>query len=61
MGDSTLDKATPIEHLVAKRRGLFLGISPIVRWVFPEDSFDVGTKRHELFLREDTMELDVPV
>ena len=61
VADRLLDKAAPIEHLVAKWSGLLGRISPIVRWVFAEDPLDVGAKRCELVPGEDALELHVPL
>ena len=57
--DGLLDKAAPIEHLVAKWSRLLGRISPIVRWVFLEDPLDVGAKRCKLVPGENAVELYV--
>jgi hypothetical protein len=56
VADCSLDEAAPIEHLVTKWGGLLGRISSVVRRVFPEDPFDIGAERCELFSPEDAVE-----
>ena len=61
MTDCPLDKAAPIEHLVAERFGLLGRISSLVWREILEDPFDVSAERCELFSAEDLTEEDVSV